>query len=124
MLDMLRAKLSARPLPNVKPLQSGEKALIELQGRADRVLALNVLHELGDQALGRLVSLMAPAGRAVFVDWNAEVERPVGPPRGHVFAPAEARARLVRLGLLVAEERLFLYHYGLVCRGDAEVRRP
>ncbi|MDD5302800.1 MAG: class I SAM-dependent methyltransferase [Elusimicrobia bacterium] len=113
MLALLRDKLAARPAPNVRPVLSGTPEAAALAGRVDRALALNVLHELGDSALAELAGLLAPGGRALFVDWNAAVERPFGPPRDHVLSPAEARARLERLGWRVAHERLFRFHYAL-----------
>jgi ubiquinone/menaquinone biosynthesis C-methylase UbiE len=116
MLELLRKKLSADPAPNIKPSLADAKGLAALRGRADRILALNVLHELGDAALGQLAGLLAPAGQALFIDWNADVERPVGPPRDHVFAPEAARKRVEASGLAVRDIRLLRYHYALVCR--------
>ncbi|MDE2492136.1 MAG: class I SAM-dependent methyltransferase [Elusimicrobia bacterium] len=115
MLELLRDRLAAEPRPNVRPVLSDDAGLAPLQGRADRVLALNVLHELGDDALESLARLLKPGGRALFVDWSADVERPVGPPRGHVYGPAQAKERLGRFGWTVAGEALFDYHYALVC---------
>jgi len=119
MLDLLKKKLLANPVPNVTPCLADEKGLASLRTRAARILALNVLHEMGDAAIRRLSSLLAHDGQAVFVDWNAEVERPVGPPREHVHAPAEAMARLKSLGLDVVRERRLRYHYALVCKNPA-----
>jgi len=116
MLEHLWAKLKETPLKNVEPILAPSAASEALRGRADRVLALNVLHELGDEALGQLKGLLAPTGLAVFVDWNALVDRPVGPPRDHVYSPAEARAKLQARGLQIVRERNFLWHYAFVCR--------
>ncbi len=116
MLDRLEAKLAVRPLANVKPLLAGPDASRELAGRADRVLAVNVLHELGDAALAQLAALLGPDGRALFVDWNADVERTMGPPRDHVYSPAAAAERLARFGFTEESRRLFREHYALVCR--------
>ncbi len=113
MLAFLRAKLSASPAPGVRAILSGTPEAAALAGRVDRVFALNVLHELGDDALAELAALLGPGGRALFIDWNAAVERPFGPPRGHVLSPAEARARLERLGWRIGAEKLFRYHYAL-----------
>src|SRR5690348_5781776 len=109
MLDLLREKLAAASLPNLKPLPAGQSD--GLEGLIDRVLALNVLHELGDEALKSLRALLKPGGKALFIDWNAEVDRPVGPPRDHVYTPAEARARLESIGFKAEAERSFPYHY-------------
>ena len=116
MLSIMKKKLSATPAPNVKPCLADEKGLDSLQSAAARILALNVLHEMGDAAIRQLSALLAPSGRVVFVDWNGGIERPVGPPRDHVHTPAEASARLKKLGLDVLSEKLLRYHYSLICR--------
>jgi drug/metabolite transporter (DMT)-like permease/SAM-dependent methyltransferase len=112
MLELLRAKLARDPVANVQPAGTG--ALSGLRGRAARVLGINVLHELGDEALRDVRRLLAPGGSALFIDWNADVERPVGPPNDHVYGPRDARARLEANGFRVAQERVFQYHYALV----------
>ncbi|HVA38690.1 MAG TPA: class I SAM-dependent methyltransferase [Candidatus Dormibacteraeota bacterium] len=113
MLALLRAKPDAARLGNLEPV--GPEAVATLRGCAQRILAINVLHELGDDALHHVGELLAPAGRAVFIDWNADADRPVGPPSDHVYAPVEARARLEANGFRVASaERLFAYHFALV----------
>ncbi len=117
MLEKLKDKLKRRPQPNVVPVLSGTVEARGLAGQAAGVLALNVLHELGDEALRSLMSLLAPGGRAVFIDWNAAVERPVGPPKDHVYAPDEARRRLRNFGFRLLRRRLFAYHYAFVCAG-------
>jgi 2-polyprenyl-3-methyl-5-hydroxy-6-metoxy-1,4-benzoquinol methylase len=114
MLDRLRAKLEATSLPNLKPTLAAQSA--NLKGQIDRVLALNVLHELGDAALQSLRAMLSPGGAALFIDWNAEVDRPAGPPRDHVYSPAEARARLEKMGFQIEMERLFPYHYAFRAR--------
>jgi SAM-dependent methyltransferase len=115
MLDRLRAKLDARPVSNLEPVLVQTPAARALEGKADRVLGLNVLHELGDTALRELISLLKPDGRALLIDWNSEVERDVGPPQNHVYSPDQASARVEKAGLWVQNCRLFRYHYALVC---------
>jgi SAM-dependent methyltransferase len=112
MLLRLRAGLGRSGLLNVEVLDPS--GLAALRGRAERVLALNVLHELGDAALGELRASLAQGGQALFVDWNADVERPVGPPRDHVYRPDEAVYRLTQRGFAVQERSLLRYHYALV----------
>jgi SAM-dependent methyltransferase len=118
MLEKLGAKLSARPLPNIEPVLSGTAAAHRLVARADRVLALNVLHELGDDALRELRAMVKPGGRVLFIDWNASIERDVGPPRDHVYSPDQAAARVERLGFKLEKRLLLPLHYALVCRAD------
>ncbi|MGE0711302.1 MAG: class I SAM-dependent methyltransferase [Planctomycetota bacterium] len=116
MLDHLRAKLAAAPAPGVEPVLTGTPAAEALVGQAARVLALNVLHEVGDAALAGLRALLAPGGRALFVDWNAAVEDREGPPAEWCYTPERARARLEAAGLRVVEEgAAFPTHFALVC---------
>ena len=112
MLAHVREAIARSALTNVEAVSSD--ALSTLLGSADRILALNVLHELGDTALGEVRSLLADGGSVLFVDWNAEVERPVGPPRDHVYGVAEAAERLAGAGFTVTEQRMFAYHYALL----------
>jgi 2-polyprenyl-3-methyl-5-hydroxy-6-metoxy-1,4-benzoquinol methylase len=114
MLDLLRAKPAAQKLANLSPVHTAE--IERLRGTADRVLALNVLHEVGDEALLALAALLKPGGAALIVDWNAGVERPLGPPRDHVYTVAEARERIEGTGLCIESERMFKYHYALIAR--------
>jgi SAM-dependent methyltransferase len=115
MLDRLAAKLAAQPVANVEPVMARTPAARALEGRADRVLGLNVLHELGDEAMGEVRALLKPGGRVLFIDWNAEVDRDVGPPREHVYSPDAAGARVERFGFEVRERHLFRYHYAVLC---------
>lgn len=114
MLEALRERLAQDPAPNVEPLLAAPEALRRLERRADAVLALNVLHELGDEALRGLVRLLKPGARAVFIDWRADVERPAGPPPGHVYSPEEGRRRVESLGLRLEPEKLLRWHYVVV----------
>jgi SAM-dependent methyltransferase len=120
MLERLRAKPQAQTLANLRAVLPDE--LPRLAGRADRVLALNVLHELGDAALASLAGLLGQNGFALFIDWNSEADRPVGPPRDHVYGPAEAVDRLERLGFTVQLLPSLLYHYVLRAKPRAATR--
>ena len=111
MFERLRSNIASAHVRNVSPLYSSELSV--LLGTVDAVLAINVLHELGDEATAQLAALAKPGGRIVVVDWNAAIERPVGPPRDHVYLATEARSRLERLGLRVTEEAPLEYHYVL-----------
>ncbi len=112
MLDLLGAKPAAQDLSNLVLVHTDEIA--RLKGTADRVLAINVLHELGDEALRTLIAPLKPNGTVLAIDWNAGVERPVGPPRDHVYTAAEARERMESASLKIQTERIFKYHYALV----------
>ncbi len=114
MLALLQAKLEREHVPNVEAAASD--AIPMLHGCADRILAINVLHELGDAAISELRRLLKPAGEALFIDWSADVERPVGPPPDHVYTAGEAKTRLETNGLFALRERRFPYHYAIVVR--------
>lgn len=114
MLALLPVKPAAAALKNLRPVLPRD--LPQFRARAARVLAINVLHELGDEALADLKALLAPSGFALFIDWNAEADRPVGPPRDHVYAPAEAAKRLESLGFAVEPLDPLAYHYALRAR--------
>jgi 2-polyprenyl-3-methyl-5-hydroxy-6-metoxy-1,4-benzoquinol methylase len=112
MLDLMRAKPATTELANLKPALPADVAAYER--KIDRVLALNVLHELGDEALRNLKSLLKNDGAVLFIDWNAEAERPAGPPADHVYSPAEGRQRLEQMEFIVRGEKLFPYHYSIL----------
>lgn len=116
MLAHVRAAIARSGLVNVEAVSPD--ASVSLMGRANGVLALNVLHELGDRALAEVRALLADGGRVAFVDWSADVDRPVGPPRDHVYGVAEATDRLVRAGFGVVERPTLAYHYALVATAE------
>jgi SAM-dependent methyltransferase len=111
MLALLRAKPEFALLRNLEPV---ERAPQSLYGEVARVFGINVLHELSDAALADIAALLGPGGSMVMVDWNAAVERPIGPPAERVYAPEEGRDRLIALGWHVAEQHLFPYQYALI----------
>jgi SAM-dependent methyltransferase len=114
MLEYLRNAIERAGVTNVEA--ADPSALDALRGRAGGVLALNVLHELGDAALGELRALLPSDAVALFVDWNAEVERPVGPPRDHVYSPSDAKRRLEAAGFTVEMRAPLPYHFVLAGR--------
>jgi len=107
MLERLRERKSLVHATNVEVLDPAGFADLE---DVDAILAVNVLHELGDEALESLVESLDARGTVLFADWNA-IERPVGPPRDHVYTVEQAKKRLAEAGLVVRLERLFPYHY-------------
>jgi SAM-dependent methyltransferase len=83
---------------------------------ADIVLAANILHEIGDASVVEIRDALRPGGTAIFADWDAEIERPTGPPAEHVFTKNEALDRLERLGfhdITPLALPQFPYHYVL-----------
>ncbi|MBV8595439.1 MAG: class I SAM-dependent methyltransferase [Candidatus Eremiobacteraeota bacterium] len=117
MIALLQKRLQTERGLTITPSGTGD--LTTLHRTAARVLAINVLHELGDTALRSLGALLAPAGKAVIIDWNAAVERDVGPPRDHVYTVDEACDRLQASGLTVIAKHVFAYHYALVAQKAA-----
>ncbi len=109
MLDLLRAKPDAARLGNLEPMLSDRAA--EMEGTADRILAINVLHEIGDDALAQMVRMLKPGGSILFIDWDAAIDRPLGPPRDHTYSPSEARERLEKAELSVTPLKHWRYHF-------------
>ncbi len=113
MLERIRAKPRASRrnievrLPDVIPARAGT---------VDRVLGLNVLHELDDEDFRAIASLLRPDGVAVLIDWNPGVERPRGPDAKHLYDTDDARALLERFGFDVTPAGDFPYHLAFVCR--------
>ncbi len=114
MLDRMRAKPEVANLPNLAIVSDAE--IDRYRGKGDRIVAVNVLHELGDAALERLKTLLAEHGSALFVDWNGAIERPVGPPADHVYTPDEAARRLAAAGFATTPGPAFPYHYSIIAR--------
>jgi SAM-dependent methyltransferase len=112
MLARTQEKVHSANVPNVTAVSPSD--LDSVRGRIDRILALNVLHELGDHVLVELRSLLKPHGRALVVDWNSDVDRPHGPPREHTYGVDEARQRLSASGFTVIALTTFPYHYAIV----------
>ena len=109
MLELLRAK------PGSERIRTGGAELLStLAGRIDRVFSINVLHELEDDDLRALRAFLAPGGRAIVIDWNADVERPSGPAREHCYGPQTAERFLEPLGFSIERTVLFRYQYALI----------
>ncbi len=116
MLELLRAKPEAKRLENLEAILTDE--LHRFAGSADRILVLNVLHELGYDALRQIKDLLKPSGVALFIDWDAAIDRPVGPPKDHTYSAAEAWTRLEHFRFRVERERPAKYHFVLRARID------
>lgn len=91
----------------------------------DRILALNVLHEIDDATLRSLASLLTLEGNVLIVDWDATIDRPTGPPAEHAHSPDEAQDRLADTGLTLVErigDARFPYHF--ILRAGKARRSP
>ena len=122
MLAHARAAIARAGVTNVEAIDASAPAA--LHGSAGGVLALNVLHELGDTALDQLGALLAPGATALFVDWNADVERPVGPPKDHVYSGDDALQRLASAGFRAEARPPLRYHFVISARrADSQPHR-
>ncbi len=117
MLELLRSKPGAIQLKNLKPVLTDRMA--GLESGAERILALNVLHELSDAALRQMIRLLKPEGAILIVDWEAQADRPVGPPKEHTYSAVEAQQRLEAFGLSVEVLKPLRYHFVLRARPAA-----
>ena len=113
--EEMLARLRTRA-ENGRFVAGGPELMDEVAGTVDRVLAINVLHEIGDDDLRRLVRLMGSKATFLFVDWDAAVAGRPGPPADHVYRAAEAAKRLATLGLDSDAPVQLTYHYALRAR--------
>ncbi|HEV2787482.1 MAG TPA: class I SAM-dependent methyltransferase, partial [Solirubrobacteraceae bacterium] len=68
-------------------------------GCAQRVLAVNMLHEIrGETALAEMRRLLAPGGFVLVVDWERGRERDSGPPDHLLYSAGEAQDELRAAG--------------------------
>jgi len=133
MLDEVRRRLEARrgageALAPVELVHTTEDRVPLADGAADAIVALNVWHEIYDRrdALDELRRLLAPHGALAIVDWQADVERPMGPVPAHTLTLAQALDVVTAMGLTAELARpagtTFPYHYAVVARPTHEVR--
>ena len=119
MFELLEEKLSGLGLENVHAHEISENRVSLPDGYADRVLAVNLLHEVvGESALGEMRRLLKPDGALLVVDWRSDVEREEGPPSHVTFDPEGARRTLEDSGFTVdpVSEGEFPYHLALLAR--------
>lgn len=110
MLELLRSKPQAATIATATVTTH---ALEALRGTVDRVMAINVLHEIDDDDIATIGSMLAPGGRALIVDWDAGIERTIGPRRDHAHTESEALARIARTGLRIEAITHFAYHFAI-----------
>lgn len=112
MLEIVRRRIAGSGIENFEP---ADWATAQRRAPYDRILALNVLHEIDNAALRRVASLLTAQGSSVLIlDWDATIERPTGPPAEHAHSPDEAADRLVHCGLRCVEridDTRFPYHF-------------
>lgn len=111
LLDVLRAKPEAAAIRT-----GGPELLTELAGSIDRLFSLHVMHYLGVDDLRRILDALAPNGRAAFVDWNGDVERPRGPAKDRLWGAGDAQRLLESAGFVVERTLKLPYHYAFFGR--------
>lgn len=89
MLQRLRARTAQTPQVEVLPVRENRVELPD--GIVDRILAINLLHEVrGETALAEMRRLLRPRGRLLVADWNREAPGEPGPPSPLRYSLAEA----------------------------------
>lgn len=119
MFELLEERISGSGLGNARPIEIRGNRVPLPDGSADRVLAVNLLHEVvGEGALGEMHRLLKPEGSLLVVDWRADVDREEGPPKHVTFSPEEARGMLEASGFASepVPEGAFPYHLVLIAR--------
>ncbi len=114
MLGHLRTRLDAGA--NVVVEHVPDDAVPLPDGAADRVLAVNLLHEVrGERALDEMRRLVARDGFVLVVDWERDRPRDAGPPDELLYDAAEATALLADAGLLARPAPVELpFHFALI----------
>lgn len=118
MMMRLRERIAAAGV-NVEAVPIIANQVPEADGTADRVLAVNVLHEiLGEPALEEMVRLLGPDGLLLVADWERgrDPERALGPPDEILYSADEAATELERAGFEVERHPAQRWHFVLVGR--------
>jgi ubiquinone/menaquinone biosynthesis C-methylase UbiE len=119
MLDLLRERLEGAGIENVR-LHLVRSNVVPLEDSvADRVLAVNLLHEvIGESALEEMRRLLRPGGFLLVIDWRADIEREMGPRSDVSLTPEEGRKMLEAAGFEVIPtgEKRFPYHFSFIAR--------
>jgi ubiquinone/menaquinone biosynthesis C-methylase UbiE len=103
MLALLEERVSGTGLRNVRPHRIEANRVPLPGGSADRVLAVNLLHEVvGETALEEMRRLLKPEGFLLVVDWRADVERDAGPPAEVSLTPEQGRRMVEEAGFEVS----------------------
>jgi ubiquinone/menaquinone biosynthesis C-methylase UbiE len=126
MLEHLRRRLDETSLANVHARLIRDNSLDLADRSADRVLAVNLLHEVvGETALQEMRRILRPEGFLLVVDWRADVEREEGPPAEISLTPEAGRDMLEEAGFEVTavEDGRFPCHFVYFAKTPAEEDR-
>jgi ubiquinone/menaquinone biosynthesis C-methylase UbiE len=98
MFELLKEQLAG--VARTEPLHITDNNVALPDGSADRVLALNMLHEIrGESALAEMHRLLRRGGFVLVVDWERGRERDSGPPDELLYTADEACKELRAAGL-------------------------
>ena len=110
-------RLSARvaEVAGVDAVLIGDNRVPLDDGWAQRILALNVLHEVrGESALAEMRRLLTPGGFLLAVDWERGRDRDFGPPDEVLYSREEAESELREAGLRADPVNAALpYHFAV-----------
>ncbi len=118
MLARLRERVGAAG-DQVEAVAIESNRVSEPDGEVDRVLAVNLLHEIrGERALEEMRRLLGPDGLLLVADWERgrDSERALGPPDEILYTEEEAAAELEHAGFEVEPREGFRYHFVLLGR--------
>ena len=115
-LEHLRNRAVATPI--LVPLLVAEDRVPLDGGSVDRVLAVNLLHEVrGETALAEMRRLLSSQGWLLVVDWERGRPRAAGPPESLLYTLDEAAGELSDVGFAVEPLALDLpFHFALRAR--------
>ena len=125
MLARLSERLAAAG-SRAEPVLVAENRVPLADASVDRIIAVNLLHEVrGEAALDEMRRLLRPRGALLVADWERgrDPDRPVGPPDDILYTEREAAQELERAGLRVERREGLRYHFALVAR-PADGRAP
>ncbi len=116
MVEVLRGRVA--DAPNVEAAAIEDNAVPLADASADRVLAVNLLHEVrGENALEEMRRLLAPGGFLLVVDWDRDRPAEDGPPARIRYGTEDAIAALAAAGLEAEAIAADLpYHFALRAR--------
>jgi ubiquinone/menaquinone biosynthesis C-methylase UbiE len=116
MVELLRARTAESGNVGVVAIAENRVALDDAS--VDRILAVNLLHEVrGETALTEMRRLLTPGGFVLVVDWDRERPSHPGPPAAHRYSTSEAQQDLTAAGFGVESVDTDLpYHFVLRAR--------
>ncbi|HEX5275471.1 MAG TPA: class I SAM-dependent methyltransferase [Candidatus Rubrimentiphilum sp.] len=112
MLQIVQRRMAEGRVTNIRVAGPERSALSK--HTFDRILGVNLLHEIDDEDLLHMRELLRANGVLLVIDWESSVPRDFGPPPEHVHTVQEALLRIRRAGFpraQIVETPSFPYHY-------------